>query len=99
MGVLLLACVCDPGLKGLDQLFPGPGFEKGWSWQGVPRHFTVQNLYEYIDGEAELYYAYGFRELATLTYFWKNPEDTFFTVNVYDMGDSLNAFGIYSNYR
>ena len=98
-GLVLLASACDPGVQGLDRLFPGPGFEKGWSWHGKPRHFSVQNLYEYIDGEAELYLAYGFRELATLTYFWKHPEDTFFTVNVYDMGDSLNAFGIYSNYR
>ncbi|MBN1894165.1 hypothetical protein JW906_06705 [bacterium] len=99
MLAFLPVLACDTGLPGLDQLFPGPGFEKGWSWHGMPRHFTVQNLYEYINGEAELYHAYGFRELATLTYFWKHPEDTFFTVNIYDMGDSLNAFGIYSNYR
>lgn len=90
---------CENPQKGLDQLFPGPGFEKGWSWFGMPTHYSPEDLYDYIDGEAELYLSYGFKELATLTYFWGSADDTFFVVDIYDMGTSLNGFGLYSNYR
>jgi hypothetical protein len=65
----------------------------------MPTHYTPDNLYEYIDGEAELYLTYGFQELATLTYFWGSAEDTSFVVDIYDMGTSLNGFGLFSNYR
>lgn len=90
---------CGSGGKGLDRLFPSPGFEKGWNWDGRPRHFTPANLYEAIDGEADLYIGYGIKELGTLLYYWGSPSDTFFVVDIYDMGSPLNAFGVYSNLR
>jgi hypothetical protein len=92
-------CSCGIGRKGLDRLFPSPGFEKGWKWDGRPKHFAPDNLYEAIDGEADLYISFGFRELATLLYYWGSPSDTFFVVDIYDMGTPLNAFGVYSNLR
>jgi len=100
-GFAMLICVsaCEKSQTGLDRLFPGPGFEKGWSWDGMPTHYTPDNLYEYIDGEAELYLTYGFRELATQTYFWGSADDTSFVVDIYDMGSPLNGFGLFSNYR
>ncbi len=96
---IILFLSCEKPQTGLDQLFPGPGFEKGWSWFKMPVHYNPDNLYEYIDGEAELYLSYDFKELATLTYFWGNVDDTSFVVDIYDMGTPLSAFGLYSNYR
>ncbi len=95
---ILMLC-CESSQNGLDQLFPGPGFEKGWSWLGKPKNYIPENLYNYINGEAELYLSYGFQECATLTYFWGNPDDTSFVVDIYDMGTPINAFGLYSVYR
>jgi hypothetical protein len=97
--VLLLSTACVFRKKGMDSLFPAPGFQKGWSWEGKPRHYTSQNLYEIIDGEAELYLSYGFKELVSLLYYRGSPEDTFFVVDVFDMGSPLNAFGLYSGFR
>ncbi len=97
--MLIFVSACEKSQTGLDRLFPGPGFEKGWSWDGMLTHYFPDNLYEYIDGEAELYLTYGFQELATLTYFWGNADDTSFVVDIYDMGDPLNGFGLFSNYR
>lgn len=96
--VFFIASVCRAENK-LNQLFPEPHFINGWSLDGRPTHYTPENLYDYIDGEAELFHDYGFRELATLTYYQDSPEDTFFVINIYDMGSDLNAFGIYSTYR
>ncbi len=97
--VLMTLLSCDSAQTGLDQFFPGPGFEKGWSWEGKPRHYVPEDLYNYINGEAELYHSYGFVECATLTYFWGSPDDTSFVVDIYDMGIPINAFGLYSIYR
>ena len=57
---LILLIACEVPRKGLDQIFPGAGFEKGWSWHGSPKHYFPENLYDYINGEAELYLSYGF---------------------------------------
>ncbi len=97
--ILFLLFSCESPEKGLDQLFPGPGFEKGWSWEGMPKHYSPDTLYEYINGEAELYLTYGFKELAMLNYFYGDSEDSAFVVEIYEMGSAVNAFGLYSNYR
>lgn len=83
----------------LDLLFPGPNFIEGWTWDGSPKHYTPDNLYDYIDGEAELFHDYGFLGLSVLTYYKDSHEDTFFVVNIYDMGTDINAFGLYSTFR
>jgi hypothetical protein len=97
--VALLLTGCIFRSKGLDHFFPSSGFQKGWNWEGKPKHYNPQNLYEIIDGEAELYISYGFRELASLIYYRGSPEDTFFVVDIFDMGSPLNAFGLYSGFR
>lgn len=96
---IVLCSGCRPPLQGLDLLFPESGFVAGWKWDGNPEHYAPENLYELINGEAELYHEYGFQELAVLTYYAVSPEDSFFTVSVYDMGTPENAFGVYSSYR
>lgn len=90
---------CQPPLEGLDLLFPKPNFRKGWKWEKAPDHYIPENLYELINGEAELYHAYGFQELAVLTCYKASLEDSFFTAHIYDMGTPENAFGVYSSYR
>jgi hypothetical protein len=99
LGLALLSANCILPRKGMDRLFPSTGFEKGWHREGKPRHFGPDNLYEAIDGEADLYLTYGFREMASLLYHWGSPEDTFFVVDVYRMDGPLNAFGLYSGFR
>jgi hypothetical protein len=92
--------VMGPAVSGdMNAFFPEAGTLEGWTQQEKPKHYQSQNLYEYIDGEAELYLSYDFRELAAAGYFKGSPADTFITVDCYDMGDPLNAFGLYSNYR
>jgi hypothetical protein len=97
--LMLFTATCGFQRKSMDALFPSPGFEKGWKWEGKPKHYNSQNLYEIIDGEAELYLSHGFKELASLLYFSGSAEDTFFVVDIYDMGGALNAFGLYSSFR
>jgi hypothetical protein len=66
----------------------------GWKKDGPPEIYQPANLYEYIDGAAELYLSYGFEELAVQNY--QDKQKTALTVEVYRHRDAAHAFGIYS---
>ena len=52
----------------IESLLPGPGFADGWAIDGKAKQYTEENLYVYINGEAELYLPYGFQVLASALY-------------------------------
>jgi hypothetical protein len=70
----------------------------GWSLPEAPRPFSPGTLFEYIDGAAENYLSYGFAELLVGD-FKKDGSAASLTVEIYDMGDDIRAFGIYSSER
>lgn len=60
-----------------------------------PEYYTQDNLWDYINGSAPGYLTYGFQEM--VTFLVQHQENQIEIVaDIYDMGDSLNAFGIYS---
>jgi hypothetical protein len=61
-----------------------------------PAHFYLSDLYEYIDGGAEVFHNYGMRAMIHQEY---RAGKTDLTVDIYNMGDPLNAFGMYSAER
>jgi hypothetical protein len=63
-----------------------------WSPQGEPSSYGPDGLWEVINGAADTFLDYGFEELTTQQY--SNGSVTV-TVNAYDMGTPLNAYGIY----
>lgn len=58
------------------------------------KHYAGTELVEYINGGAELYFAYGFKEVYIKEYY--NGSGRSITVEVYEMDRSENAYGIYS---
>lgn len=70
----------------------------GWKLTEEPRTYLPGTLFEYIDGAAESYLSYGFQELAVGDYKNEKTPATL-TVEIYDMGSGLSAFGIYSAER
>ena len=58
--------------------------------------FYGDNLFEYINGGADVYHQYDFVALAHQKYRVKDFE---LTVDIYDMKNALNAFGIYASER
>ncbi len=78
----------------LIALLPKPDALLGWEWRGEPRVYSPDTLYEYIDGSADLYLSYGFEEAAVADYVRGGEEGDWITVDVYDMGAPLHAFGI-----
>jgi hypothetical protein len=80
-------------------LLPRPDAAAGWAWREQPRTYAPDTLYEYIDGAADLYLSYGFEEVAVADYVKGEGEDGWITVDVYDMGAPLHAFGIHGSER
>lgn len=69
----------------------------GWKQSGEVQTFIPKNLYEYINGAADLYFAYDFQELKVEEY--QNEKKASVTVDVYRHKTPLLAFGIYSQER
>ncbi len=69
----------------------------GWTMDGTPEIYFADNLWEYINGAADVYLRYDFQKVATLTY--DKGQNQSLTVDIYQHGDGNNAFGIYSQER
>src|SRR5512137_145288 len=80
-------------------LLPAGSCAEGWVMEEKPALFTVDTLFDHINGEAELYFPYGFDTLATARYVKKDVQGSEVMADVYRMGSLLGAFGIWSNYR
>ena len=75
-----------------------PTMPNGWK-RGKIETYNANNLYEKIDGRAELYISYDVVELVCTSYKREKDEGMFVDVFIYDMGSPQNAFGIYSYER
>jgi hypothetical protein len=72
---------------------------KGWILAEGPRVFTKANLFEHINGQAELFFKYGFQRCTFAVYKDPNNPDRQIDLDIYDMGNVLQAFGIFSRFR
>jgi hypothetical protein len=95
LGLSSLAHGQAGGRSTLQFLLPAPA---GWALAETPSVYLPATLFEYIDGGAENYLSYGFRELVVANY-KKEASEAVLTVEIYDMGDAVKAFGVYSSER
>ena len=86
LGFACLAAVAQPTCA----LVPG------WTQAGAPRTYTADNLFEYMDGNAEGYVLYNFREMRGVT--CKKGAVTF-VIDVSDMGDADFSYGLFASNR
>ncbi|MDD5171053.1 MAG: hypothetical protein PHN75_19715, partial [Syntrophales bacterium] len=83
----------------MEKVLPAGGFSKDWVRKDEVVFHNQDTLFEHINGEAELYMPYGFELLATETFINRKDPEAWLVADVYKMASSLDAFGIYSNYR
>ncbi len=83
------------GSSSLQALLPRvAGWELVEPWQ----LYFADTLFEYINGAAESYLSYDFKELLVAQYKRVGSSATL-TLEIYDLGSAKNAFGIYSAER
>jgi hypothetical protein len=69
----------------------------GWKKAGPPTVYAAENLSTYIDGGAELYLSYNFKNALSLKY--TDSAENEITVDIFDMGSSYDAFGVFAHTR
>ncbi len=98
--VILSACLPLPGPPGGGAGDPIEALaRRGWRTAEPVRVIGPQNLYEEIDGEAELYLPYSFRELRVAILAPADRPAAQVRLELYRHGSSRDAYGIYSQYR
>ena len=68
----------------------------GWTQAGAARSYTAENLFEYMDGNAEGYILYNFREMRGVTC---KKADATFVIDVSDLGDADFSYGLFASNR
>ena len=97
--VVLLACQnASAGTTPIESLIPKIAPE-GWALRDAPETFTKETLFEHIDGQAELFLQYGFEKSILAIYRKENSSEDKIDVDIYDMGNPLHAFGVFSRFR
>jgi hypothetical protein len=90
----LIIFLSAPGLEAKDFKFPEIA---GWRQSGEVQTFSPKTLFEYINGDADLYLMYDLQELKVTEYL--NEKKASVIVDVYRHKTPTHAFGIYSQER
>jgi len=69
-----------------------------WTMTEEPSSYFPETLFEFINGAAEIYLAYDFKEL-TVTQYGQKGSTASMSVEIYEMSNETNAFGIYGAER
>jgi hypothetical protein len=101
MGIFFLLVVLlgafSMGEARLDLALLLPGAVKDWKVVAKDQIYNRDNLYDYIDGGAELYLSYGFKKVINRTY--ARPGQPDMVADLFDMETSQNAYGVFTHAR
>jgi hypothetical protein len=89
---LLLLCECAAGA----QEYLNCKLVPGWAQSGTKREYTADNLYEYMDGNAESYLLYGFVRMQGISCTSGQKK---LVIDVSEMEDSDLAYGMFASNR
>jgi len=89
---------CAPALpqsqtEDLLTFLPRSNEAEGWLKERAVLRYRGEDLFEYINGGAEIYYEYGFKEVVIQDY-KKNAHSL--SVEIFEMIDPQSAYGMYS---
>jgi hypothetical protein len=99
---LLFMCAwsgVSSGATPLDSLIPKRDLPGGWAIIHGPQTYTKKTLFKHINGQAELFFKYGFQKSVFGIYQDKKDRENQIDLDIYDMGSVLHAFGIFSRFR
>jgi hypothetical protein len=73
-------------------------FGAEWKFDGTVNQYTADDLYTYIDGEAEFFFPYGFDHCWSARYA-KTDTELALVIDAYRLGTPLEAYGVYASFR
>jgi len=83
----------------LESLISKKNLPEGWTLIHGPQTYNKKTLFEHINGQAELFLKYGFQQSVFAIYQNKKNREDQIELDIYDMGNVIQAFGIFSRFR
>ena len=83
----------------LESLISKKNLPEGWILIHGPQTYNKKTLFEHINGQAELFLKYGFQQSVFAIYQNKKNREDQIELDIYDMGNVIQAFGIFSRFR
>lgn len=77
-----------------EEVLPADDVVPGWSRTGLERTYDSDTLYDFMNGAADLYFTYGFEELAVSEH--EHDDGGWLRVEVYRLATDQDAFGLYT---
>lgn len=66
-------------------------------WEEINKQsYTKDNLYDYIDGEADIHFTYNFNELNVIDFTLKQNKNILASAEIYSYSNQSDAYGIFS---
>lgn len=72
-----------------------PASVPGWTADPKDERYDAETIFDYIDGAGEVYRAYNMKALLSRRY--RNPGGPDIIADLFDMGSSADAFGVFSH--
>ncbi|MEJ2737194.1 MAG: hypothetical protein P8189_27145 [Anaerolineae bacterium] len=95
--LFLLATACGLEERGARDALRTADAVADWSAEGDVEVFGPENLYDLVDGQADFFFAYAFREVAVQTY--EDASGATVRVEIWELGTPADAFGVFTTYR
>jgi hypothetical protein len=98
VAMMALGACGAPGGQGPapQDLLPASGAVAGWERSGEMKVYVPEDLFDYMDGQAELFFVYYFERLATQEY--QRGGEGPLIVEVYQVASPADAYGLFSFY-
>jgi len=95
--LVLIGCAEETPQANTGEFLPPADLAGGWKIAEGAELYSPETLFDYMDGEAELFFTYGFQELAVGRYIAAEGEEI--RVEVYRLAEPDDAYGLYTFYR
>lgn len=84
----------SPPLQNLEAFLPQKNELKNWKGEKAPRLYKGEDLFLYIDGGAEIYHEYGFKQVLVQDY--TSADGKSLTLEIFELANSECAFGVFT---
>ncbi|KPJ92340.1 MAG: hypothetical protein AMS18_07620 [Gemmatimonas sp. SG8_17] len=93
-GAFMLGCGSQDSASSMGTLGPLPHQIDGWTRSDFAQTYNRQTIFDYINGAGEVYRSYAFGHVTVVAY--TGPENIAVTVELFDMGNPSDAYGVFS---